>query len=77
MNKEKLKELIAEVLELEKEKITDEIGRDTLEEWDSFSHLQIFMELEERYNVKFTIEEIQQINTFKELSEKIFKKIGN
>jgi len=76
LNKEKLRELIADVLEIEKEKINDESGIDTLEEWDSFSHLQIFMELEERCNVKFMIEEIQQIKTFKELSDKVLEKIG-
>ena len=53
--------IIADVLDVPVEKITDETSPDTLDRWDSLQHLNIIMALEEAFRVSFTTDEITQM----------------
>lgn len=60
-NEQKLHELLAKILSLPVESITNETSPDTTPSWDSFNGLVIASDLETTFQVKFSIEEI--VNT--------------
>ena len=68
MNKmEEIKEIIAKVMEVPIEQIDDHFSRKNNSEWDSFNHLALIAEIETKMNLEFTMEEMYQIVTFKDL----------
>ena len=58
-----LAESFARVLREKPEKISDATSRKTHRRWDSLSHAQIAVMLEETYHVKFTPLEIDEITS--------------
>jgi len=63
----KLKKLMAKVLQIKPTDISDEFSRETQEEWDSFSHLLLISEIEKELGINFSIKEIEDIKTFKDI----------
>ena len=55
---EKLYNIISKVFSISISEISDESGPETIESWDSFNGLVLVDELENHFNVKFTISEI-------------------
>ena len=57
-NQKKLFFTIAEVLEIKKSSINENSSSDTLKNWDSLAMINIIIELEKQFNVKFDTLEI-------------------
>ena len=53
-----LYKIIAKTLSISESDVSDESGPGTIESWDSFNGLVLVDELENHFNVKFTISEI-------------------
>lgn len=51
---EKVKEIIAKVLEVEVSKINDDTAIGDIPEWDSLSHIQIVSAIEKEFGFNFT-----------------------
>lgn len=71
-----LKEIVSRVFGIDIDRVNDQLTHDNTEQWDSFNHLLLISEIEKEMNVSFTISEVEQIRTFKELREIISKKYG-
>ena len=56
-----LYKIIAKVLSISESEINDESGPENIEAWDSFNGLVLVDELENHFNVKFTISEITDV----------------
>lgn len=56
-----VQQLLADVLGVARRKVTNASTTETLEGWDSVNHLSVVMELEERYRISFTPEEMTEI----------------
>lgn len=54
----RLKEILSRILEVEENKITDEMSPDSVENWDSFNGLMLVSELENTFQIKFTMDEV-------------------
>ena len=54
--------------------ITEETKRDDLEEWDSINHLNLIVELEDKLKISFTKDEIEHLDSVKQLMDIIAKK---
>ena len=54
----KLYNLISKVMSVEVFQINDESGPETIESWDSFHGLVLVDEIENNFQIKFTLEEI-------------------
>ncbi|MBS3105524.1 acyl carrier protein [Candidatus Woesearchaeota archaeon] len=67
-----LKQIVSRVLNIDS--INENVSRNNTEEWDSFNHLLLISEIEKELKVKFTMLEVEQIKTFKELQEVVSKK---
>jgi acyl carrier protein len=62
-----LLDIVANVMEVQVSQIDDESGPETIENWDSFRGLILFEELESKYNVKFTLNELLNIKKIKDI----------
>jgi len=54
-------------MEVEVTEIDDESGPETIENWDSFRGLILFEELESKFDVKFTLNELLKITKIRDI----------
>jgi len=71
---QKLKRIFSETFNVEERKITPETQPSNLEEWDSLGQLRLFMNIESEFHISFHIDEIKEINSFKQLLNSIIEK---
>ena len=62
-----LLDIVANVMEVQVSQIDDESGPETIENWDSFRGLILFEELESKFNVTFTLNELLNIKKIKDI----------
>jgi len=66
-NQKKLYSLLSNVLELELAEINEDTSPENTESWDSFNALVLVTELEETFNVSFTMDEVQSVKNVKDI----------
>ena len=71
--KERIKEIIADTLGIDIERITDDLAAGDIEEWDSVGNLTIISTIEEELEVDIPIEDLYEINNIKAIVEEIIK----
>lgn len=54
----KIQTVFSEILEDDNISISEETSPETLEEWDSFAHIQIVLALEKAFGIKFSSKEV-------------------
>ena len=64
---ETLRQTMAETLAIEAGRITADSTQDQIPEWDSIAHLNLMLALEETFNVKLTVQNMQQLNSVPEI----------
>lgn len=60
--KEKLFDILSDVLEIERALINEQLSQENCEEWDSVTHLTLVAELEDVFEVSFEPDEIEQMS---------------
>ncbi len=65
----KLRDIIASVLNVDSKLINNDSSSDTLDAWDSLNHMNLIMSIEEEFEVSFEEEEIIDMTSFKSLLE--------
>ena len=55
--------IVAKVFSISESEVNDQSGPENIESWDSFNGLVLVDELENHFNVKFTISEITDVKT--------------
>lgn len=63
---EKLIEVIAEALEIDRKKLELDTMKGNIDEWDSLGHLIVISMVESEFNVKIPFEEVSEINTIRD-----------
>ena len=71
----KLKAILAKVLLIDKSKISDDLSRKTVKEWDSMAHLMLVSEIEATFGVTMDDEDIMEIQTVADI-KKTLQKLG-
>lgn len=69
----KLNQILAKVLGINQDQITDETSPDNVETWDSFNGLMLVSELESEFNVRFTMDEVLSVKCVKDIKESLKK----
>ena len=64
---EKIKEIMSEVLCVDKEEIEDDSAIGDLPNWDSLNHLRIVAEIEKFYKIQFSPDVLMDIEDFSDL----------
>jgi len=67
----RLREIMAEVLELDPLQIDDSFARDGVPSWDSLGHLRLITALEEAFGIRFTMKEVGELDRFSKLHERL------
>ena len=70
-----VKSIMASVFRTDIENITEDLNQKDVSFWDSLRHLNLVVELEERFSVSFEPEEIAEMITFKKVIYFINKKL--
>lgn len=68
-NMQKLLALLSRVLDIDIITITDETSPDNTETWDSFNGLMMVSELENEFNVHFTMDEVVSVTCVMDIKE--------
>jgi acyl carrier protein len=66
---ERLREVMAEVLEVPASSIDETTTQESLEEWTSLSHLRLIGEIERAFGVRVAMERALELNTVAALLE--------
>ena len=69
-----LRNLLADVLEISPDEITPQTSTDTVENWDSFRHLQAVLAIEGEYNVQLDPQRIPELTSVALLQAELEKK---
>jgi acyl carrier protein len=72
---EEVKDIMADLLEIAKDEITDNTSFEDTESWDSLKHMEIIGSLEEKYDVLFTADEIVAMLSVKKIKEFLKEKL--
>ena len=64
---EKLYSIISKVFSIQISEINDESSPETIESWDSFNGLILVDELENNFNIKFSVSEIVDVKNVKDI----------
>lgn len=70
---QRLAGIIAKALGLAASDLDLSSSTDTVEKWDSLAHLQVIMEIEQAYGVRFSTEEIPQLTSVQKLQDTLAK----
>ena len=73
---QKIINIIVRILEVDIEDIEMDTAIGDLPEWDSLHHLQIISELEEIFNIKFSQDELMELEDVSDLVALTEEKIG-
>jgi len=63
----KLYDIISKVFSIQISEINDESSPETIESWDSFNGLILVDELENSFNIKFSVSEIIDVKNVKDI----------
>ena len=66
-----LYKIISKVFSISESKISSESGPANIESWDSFNGLVLIDELENHFNVKFTISEIVDVKNVADIKQRL------
>ena len=66
---ERLATLISDVLELDGESESADAVRNEHPSWDSLAHLTLVTAVEEEFGVRFTMDEIESIETLRDFAQ--------
>lgn len=72
-----LKKVFSDVFDVEPALITKESSPDNLPTWDSLSHTNLIVALEETFNINFTSDEMMEMLNFELIKIIIDEKISN
>lgn len=72
---EKVVEIICDVFDDDSLKITDETVAKDVEGWDSLNHLQLINEIEDEFDITFTMGEVQGFSNVGELIDSVMNHI--
>ena len=63
--------VFSKVFDLDTNDLSVEMIKDDIESWDSIGHLQLIMNLESEFNIKFRTKEIYEITSIQKCIEHI------
>ncbi len=68
-----LKELFAETLRISISKVEDSLTMKDVIEWDSLTHMELIAEIEAKYGIQFTGDEIAEMQSYANIKKLVIK----
>ncbi len=76
MNRKEVKEILVKVLEIDIDTILDNATQKDIAKWDSLQHLNLIVEIEDKYDISIDPEDISEMLSIDKIIE-IIKKYKN
>ena len=73
----KIKQIFADILDVKEDKITETFGPNDAAMWDSMNNLRLITALEEEFNIRLTMGEIREMDSFGKITEVIGRHLTN
>jgi acyl carrier protein len=73
---DKLTEIVAELFELEPATVNDALTPEDVELWDSMNHLRLISAVEEEFQIKLSMKEIESIRSLATLKALIQQRVS-
>jgi len=70
----KIKQLFAQIFDFSTEKNCTEISMENVDKWDSLTHMELIVNIEEAFDVKFEPEEMIKMVTYQEIIDLLKEK---
>lgn len=61
VSEDKLKQVLADIFDIDVATVDDMTSVDTVKEWDSLKHLNLVLALEQEFNITFLVEQTVEI----------------
>lgn len=74
---ERIKQIMADVLDLDAAVIDDSTAMDSTESWDSLSHINLCLSLEQDFQVSFSVGEMESMLTYDDVVRVLTEKLGS
>ena len=74
--KDKIKNIMSAVFDIDKNIIGDDSSSTNLDNWDSINHMNLVLAFEEEFNIVFDDEEIVQITSLNSIEATLAKKLN-
>ena len=71
----KLREIVANALDIEPEELDDNASQKNISEWDSFALMAMVAALEEEFKIDLTLEEIMEMQSLQKIKQVLVKKL--
>ena len=68
---EKIKKIMSDILAVDIKMIDENASLHSIEEWDSFRHIELILALEQAFGIKFDDEEIPTMVSFQLIADTI------
>lgn len=74
ISEQDLKKIISKALNINLNKITEDLNSNNIEEWDSLGQLSIISSLDKKFKGKIDLSKIANLNTYKDIKNFLKKK---
>ncbi len=71
----RLKQILADIFEIDISEITDKSSSDTIEKWDSLQQLNLATAIEDEFEISFSADDITDMLSYKLIKEIVLEKI--
>jgi acyl carrier protein len=72
---ERIKQIMADVLDLDPDSIDESTEMDVIESWDSLNHIQLCLSLEQEFQISLGVSEIESMFSYSNILEVLQKRI--
>ncbi|CAN5293280.1 hypothetical protein BH24PSE2_BH24PSE2_12680 [soil metagenome] len=69
-------QIIAEVFEMDATNVSDELTPESIDRWDSLNHFRLVTALEQAYNIRLSMGEIQSLESVGRIREVVDQRAG-
>lgn len=73
---ERIKQIMADVLDLDPLAIDGGTAMDTIESWDSLTHINLCLSLEQDFQVAFTVTEMETMLSYEDILRVLSEKLS-
>lgn len=70
-----VKQIIADVLNIDAKSIDESTAKDHIESWDSLNHINLVMAIEQEFQVSFDVTDIESMISFNDIMEVLDRKL--
>ncbi len=68
---DQLRIIVAEILGIDPDEVTEQSGVDHTEDWDSMRHLMIMMEVEQQFGHQFSPDDLSEVRTISAIASRL------